>query len=175
MRLMLIIPLILAAGCSETAPEEKKASRLAILEPGQYELSSEVTRLTNVDDGAAAINTPVGTRATQSVCVGADGRAATDLFSGEGYACSYDNYYVRNGRINALLSCTRDGLQGQISMTVDGTFEAGQLSYDRNVRTILATDGDVLIDHRVTGRRTGDCAAAAADGNQAQASEAEGE
>ena len=56
------------------------------------------------------------------------------------------------------------------SMTVDGTFESGQLTYNRNIRTILASDGDVLINHRVTGRRTGDCAAEApAEGNQAKA------
>lgn len=176
MRLMLIIPLMLVAGCGETAPEETKASRLASVEPGQYELSSEVTRLTNVDDGEAAINTPVGTRETQSVCIGASGQAPTEAFSGEGYSCTYNNYYVRNGRINALLSCTRDGLQGEISMTVDGTFESGQLSYTRNVRTILASSGDVQIDHRVTGRRTGDCAPdAAADGNASQDKDAGGE
>ena len=171
MRLMLVIPLMLAAGCGgDAAPEEKKGGRLASLEAGQFELVSEVTTLSSVDDGAPAINTPVGTRATHNVCVTSSGRAPTELFSGEGYECSYNNYYVRNGRINALLSCSRAGLQGDISMTVDGTFESGQLTYNRNIRTILASDGDVLINHRVTGRRTGDCAAEApAEGNQAKA------
>ena len=172
MRLMLVMPLLLAAGCGgDSAPEEKKgAARLAAMEAGQYELTSEVTNLASVDDGAPAINTPAGTRATQSVCVGDSARAPTELFSGEGYECTYDNYYARNARINALLSCTRSGLQGQIAMTVDGNFEAGQMSFTRNIRTILATDGDVQIAERVTARRTGDCAPEAeAEGNQAKA------
>jgi len=171
MRLMLVIPLLLAAGCGGDTDggEKAKATRLASLEPGQYELSSEVTSFTSVDEGAPAINTPVGTRTTQSVCVGGSGRAPTELFSGEGFECSYNNYYARNGRINTLLQCRRDGLQGDIAMSVDGTFESGQLSYNRNVRTILVSDGDVLVNHRVTGRRTGDCAPeTAAEGNQAK-------
>ncbi len=171
MRLMLVLPLLLAAGCGgDAAPEEKKSNaRLAALEAGQFELSSEVTNLASVDEGAPAINTPKGTRASQSVCLSGSGRAPTELFSGEGYECSYDNYYARNGRINALLSCTRSGLQGQIAMTVDGNFEAGQMSFTRNIRTILASDGDVQITERVTARRTGDCTAGeSADGNQAK-------
>ena len=157
MRILLSIPLLLAAGCGESASEPAKAARLASLESGQWELTSEVTSLASQDDGEPAIATPVGTRATESVCVGGSGRVPTELFSGAGYDCSYDNYYLRNGRINTLLSCTRDGLQGNIAMTIDGSFETGQFSYTRNVRTILATDGDVLVGQRVTGRRSGDC------------------
>ena len=176
MRMRLVVPLLIVAGCGGEAATEEKKARLASLDPGQYELSSEVTRLTNVDEGEAALDTPVGTRATGSVCVGSSGRVPTELFSGEGYECSYNNYYVRNGRINALLSCTREGLQGDIAMTVDGSFESGQLSYDRNIRTILASDGDVLVDHRVSGRRTGECAPQAdAQGNSAQGNATEGE
>jgi hypothetical protein len=169
MRMMLIVPLLIVAGCGGEAATEEKKARLASLDPGQYELSSEVTNLASVDEGDPAIDTPAGTRASQSVCVRAGHQAPTLLFSGEGYQCRYDNYYVRNGRINALLSCTREGLQGDIAMTVDGTFESGQLAYTRKVRTILASDGDVLVDYRVTGRRTGECAPeAATEANQAE-------
>jgi hypothetical protein len=168
MRLLIVIPLLLVASCGgEAPPEEKKSARLAAMEAGQFELASEVTSLSNVDQGASAINTPVGTKANMSICLSGSGRAPTELFSGEGYECSYNNYYARNGRINALLNCTRSGLQGDIAMTVDGTFEAGQIRFNRNIRTILAGDGDVLINERVTGRRTGDCAAEVTEGNKA--------
>ena len=159
MRALLMIPLLLAAGCGESATEEKKASRAASVEAGQWELTSEVTGLTSADSGAPAINTPVGTRATQSVCISGEGRAPAELFSGEGYACTFNNYYFRNGRINTMMSCTRDGLQGNIAMSIDGTFETGELSFTRDIRTSLATDGDVVINERVTGRRTGECVA----------------
>jgi hypothetical protein len=169
MRAWLLIPLLLASGCGSSGPEEKKAARAASLEAGQYALESEVATLASQDEGAPAINTPAGTRASQNVCVGGSGRVPTELLSGEGYDCTYDNYYFRNGRINVLLSCTREGLQGNISMSVDGTFEAGQLSYDRKVRTILASDGDVQIDLSVTGRRTGDCTETEGATNEAAA------
>jgi hypothetical protein len=168
MRKLALIALLLAAGCGESEPEQKKSTRLAALEPGQWELSSEVTSVDPQDNGEPAIDTPVGTRAAYSVCVG-EGEAPTELFSGEGDTCTYDNYYLRNGRVNLQLTCTREGLPGSLVMSVDGTFETGQLSYNRNVRTILTTDGDALINHRVTGRRTGDCTPGAdAAGNEAQ-------
>ena len=147
MRSIPIIACLLVTACggeAEPVKEESKA-RLTQLEAGQFTLDSEVTNLSSVDDGAPAINTPVGTKANQSVCIGGTGRAPTELFSGEGYRCSYNNYYARNGRINAQLNCTRPGLQGEIAMTVDGEFEAGQMSFNRNIRTILAGSGDVPI------------------------------
>jgi hypothetical protein len=156
MRKLALIALLFAAGCGESEPEAKKSTRLAAFEPGQWELSSEVTMLDSQDNGAPAIDTPVGTRATHSVCVGA-GEATPDLFAGEGYDCTYTNYYLRNGRANVQLNCRREGLQGEIVMTANGEFGSSELSYERNVRTILSTDGDVLVNYRVTGRRTGDC------------------
>jgi len=106
-----------------------------------------------------SIATPVGTRATASVCVGAGSELATAFFAGEGYRCAYGtgSYYVHGGRINLTMTCTREGLTGNIAMSVEGTFQSGSAEFRRNLRTILVSDGDVEIDSRVTGRRTGDC------------------
>ena len=167
MRALALIPLLAAAACGgggEAEKEEAKA-KAATIAAGQWELTSEVTAFQNVDGGTPQIDAPVGTRTTETVCVG-EGRPPSELFSGEGYRCSYDNYYVRNGRLSVTLLCRREDLSGSIPMTTDGRFEEDTLEYSRDVRTALSGPGDVQITASVTGRRTGDCPPEAADGNQ---------
>jgi hypothetical protein len=64
--------------------------------------------------------------------------------------------------VNLTLNCSRPGLQGDIPMTIDGTFQADSVDFHRNLRSALSTDGDVEIDAHVTGRHTGACTPAAA-------------
>jgi hypothetical protein len=156
MRSPALIAVSLLAACG-AAPENKTAPVAAAPAPGQWELTAEVTRFAKSDQGTPRINTPVGTRATESVCVGPGDQVSSTLFSGAAYTCTYPTYYVRNGRVNMTLNCRREGLSGDIPMNVNGTFEANSIAYTRNLRTSLATDGDVEVDARVTGRRTGDC------------------
>src|ERR1043166_8862344 len=155
MRALALIGLLALASCGDDSAENKAAAVAATLSPGQWELSSQVTRFTKTDQGAPRINTPVGTRATQSLCIAPGDRLPTALFSGDEYSCTYDNYYVRNGIANATLTCQRQGLSGSILMTVSGSFGADNVRLHRSLRSILTTDGDVLIEADVTGRRTG--------------------
>jgi hypothetical protein len=166
MRALAMLPLLFVASCGDGAAENKAASAAAAPSPGQWELTSQVTRFRKADQGRARIDTPVGTRATQSLCVAAGGRLPTEMFSGDGFTCTYGNYYVRNGRANVTVNCRREGLTGEIPMTVDGTFEADSIALHRNLRTVLSGDGDVEIDADVTGRRTGACTPAAASEGQ---------
>jgi hypothetical protein len=106
----------------------------------------------------------VGTRTAVSVCVGSGAQAPAALFTEAGNDCRIANYYGRNGRLNVTLQCRRSGLDGDIGLSVDGSFTADTLTYDRNMRTTLTSDGDVVIDSHVTGRRTGDCTAATGGG-----------
>jgi hypothetical protein len=162
-RALASILLLALASCGDGSAENK-ATVAAALSPGQWELSAQVTRFTRADQGAPRINTPVGTRTTQSVCVAAGGQLPTALFSGDDFTCSYDSYYVRNGNANATLTCQRHGLTGSIMVAADGSFGADRINLRRNVRTVLSTDGDVQIDADVTGRRTGPCTPAAPSG-----------
>jgi len=151
------------AACGGAA-EQKAATKAASVAAGQWELTSEVTAFSKADAGPPAIDTPVGTRATETVCATA-GRPPAELFSGAAYDCRYDNYYARNGRLNATMICRREGLQGNIPLTADGDFTADTLEYSRDIRTSLSGNGDVQITQRVTGRRTGDCTPEPAGGN----------
>ena len=172
MRALAVIPfLFVVASCGGTPAENKTSAAPAQLNPGQWELASEVTALTKVDTEAPRINTPAGTRATNSVCVQQGHQVPSAFFAGEGYRCTYGTYYARNGRLNVTLSCRKEGLAGDITMAAEGTFEPDSATFTRNLRTNLTTEGDAVIDSRVTARRTGDCSpetAAGAEGHNAQ-------
>jgi hypothetical protein len=166
MRALALLPLLLAASCGDGAAENKAAPAAETLSPGQWALISRVTRFRKADQGQPRIDTPVGTSATQNLCIPPGGRLPTETFSGEGFTCTYSTYYVRGGHANVSLYCHREGLSGDIPMTVDGTFTADSISLHRNLRTILAGDGDVEIDADITGHRTGACTPAAPSENQ---------
>jgi hypothetical protein len=156
-----VVIILTACGGAE---ENKAATKAASLPTGQWALTAEVTTFTKADQGTPQIDTPVGTRTTESVCVGA-GRPPEALFAGAGYDCTYDSFYARNGRMNVTMICRREGLNGSIPTTADGQFQADSLEYTRDMRTALSGDGDVQIRQRVTGRRTGDCTPAPAESN----------
>ena len=168
MRWIACTALLVVAACGGGGGAEQNkaaATKAASLAAGQWELTSEVTAFRTIDQGRPKIDTPVGTRATETVCVGA-GRPPSELFSGNGYDCRYDSYYGRNGRVNATMICSREGLVGAIPMTADGEFGADTLEYTRNAQTSFAGDGDVQLAARVTGRRTGECTPEAAGDNR---------
>jgi hypothetical protein len=165
MRALAVIPFILAAAACGETPAENKAppAAAAQLPAGLWELTSEVTSLAKVDTEAPRLNTPAGTRATNSVCVRDGHQLPSAFFAGEGYRCTYGTYYARNGRLNVTLSCRRDGLEGGLTMSAEGTYQGDTAEFRRNLRTNLTTEGDAVIDSRVTARRTGDCPAGAAE------------
>lgn len=166
-----LMPLLLVTACGGGGEAEtnEAAPAATSITAGQWELTSEVSDFRTVDQGQPKIDTPVGTRATSSVCVGADTRPPTSFFAGDGYACEYGAYYVRNGRINVTLACGREGLSGSIPISAEGRITDDGVEFTRTIRTVLASDGDVEITATVTGRRTGDCTPEAdpAAGNEA--------
>lgn len=174
MRILACIIMIGAvAACGGETEQNVAAPKADHLSAGLWELTSEVTAFQTVDQGEPKIDTPVGTQATEQVCVGGEGRPPSALFTGEGYRCNFDNYYLRSGTINVTLQCAREGLDGMIPISAAGNFEADSLEYSRQVRTVLSGDGDVQITQRVTGRRAGDCPPDAAGDNQANAQDGE--
>lgn len=168
MRVLVLIPLLAVAACGSAPAEKNEAAPTAAarIAAGQWELTTEVTQFEAQDDGAPRINTPVGTRATETVCVDAD-RPPEAFFAGDGFECGDGSYYVRNGRMSVTLACRREGLSGQIPVSAEGRFTGDTVAFERNIRTILSTEGDVELTQRVTGRRTGDCAPDASSDNAA--------
>lgn len=167
MRFIALAPLLVLAACSEgAAPTKQEAGTPAAqqLSAGQWEMTTEVTSLTQRDKGAPAIDMPVGSRSIVSSCVAeADVKKPQPaLFAPEGSECTYRDIYMRGGRLNATLACSRPGLGGTIASNVNGSFTAETFEGTATTETSLAGEGDVRIDTKLTGRRTGDCTAAPA-------------
>ena len=169
MRFVAVAPLLVLAACSEgTAPTKQDAEspRAEQLSAGQWEMTTEVTKLTQRDKGAPAIKTPAGSRTTVSSCVAeADVKKPQPaLFASEGSECSYRDFYMSGGRFNATLACSRSGLGGTLATIVNGSFTATTFEGDATTETSFSGEGDVRVDAKLTGRRTGDCSAAPAKG-----------
>lgn len=163
MRALVMLPLLILAACSEggdggqSAKAKAEAAKTLKLAAGQWETTAEVIKLTKQDNGEPAIKTPEGTKTTASHCVAeADGKKPQPvLLAGEDYDCEYGNFYMSSGTLNAQLNCRREGLAGEVRMTVDGSYTADTLEANQSISTFLSGNGDVNIQIKLTGRRTG--------------------
>lgn len=155
MRLIGLLPLLALAACGG-GESKNKAATADELRPGQYEVVATVTNFRQADQGDPLINATVGGRTTRSVCVAA-GAQPLDAFADEGTTCQEgSSYYARGGILNLTMRCEREGL-GQLSYSVEGTFEAERFEAQRQMDTAFPTPGDVVIASRIEGRRTGEC------------------
>lgn len=166
-RVMAAASVMALAACGG-GEENKAKSRADALQPGQYEVTADVTSFRSADEGAPKIETPQGTRTARSVCVTNGASPPPDLFADEGISCTPSgNPYLRGGTINLNLDCERAGLSGDLAYSVSGTFDAQSFEVQRQLATRFASDGDVVVGSTVRGRRTGECAAAPAQANAA--------
>ncbi|HET7709444.1 MAG TPA: DUF3617 family protein [Sphingomicrobium sp.] len=160
--------LLALAGCSKepapAPPEEKAADSLTA---GEYEVTTVVEDLRSTDNTtpltkarlAAAGDPPLVHRA----CIAGDGAMAPEMFGEPGDSCKVENSYARSGTINLQLSCTRPGAPGSVLQSVAGKFKADGFTTTVNTATYLNGPGDYAMRRAMTGRRIGDCPAAAAD------------
>lgn len=174
MRAAIIMAVAVLAACSggeeAKAPEPEAAS----LDTGLWDVSREVTSITPTDHApATAVKGAAGDKATAQICVGAGESAKPDpaLFAGEGYKCSYRDTYIRNGRLNASLTCKPDGITGEVMMTVEGSFKAGSFDATVNAASYLPGDGDFKMATKLSGRHAGTCPPAGTGDNVAKETE----
>lgn len=170
MRKLILIPLLVLTACDGggAAPKTETKAAATSLEPGLWQVETEVASFRSTDNAQPALDMPVGARATESVCVGAGDRPPPELFAGPGYDCTYGNYYMRAGRINVSLQCRHEDLAGTVSMTVNGTLQDGSFTAERDITTFLSGDGDFQSTVRLNGRRSGDCPPAGTEAGNAQ-------
>ncbi len=170
-RFLALVPVVLLSACGGGGEQQNKAAaEVTAIAPGQYQVTREVTAFRATDRAATPqINTPAGTRTTETICVGPGEQPPGELFAGAGSECTYGNHYLRRGSINSSLTCRREGLNGEIRMTAYGSITADGFQVDVDTTTYFAGEGDAVFTTRTTGRRTGDCQPAPEDGNSSQA------
>lgn len=163
MRTLALIPMLVTAACSNAAGSEQDAPKVEVaeaLQPGQWEITREITRLVATDKGEPAIEREVGSTTSFSHCLAAADAKKPDatLFAGiEGETCEYKTFYMSRGRINVSLACSPPDLGGQVMRTIDGKFSADSIEASASADTYFGAYGDVSISAKLTGRRIGDC------------------
>lgn len=157
------IPLVALAACGGAAEENKAKGKAETLQPGQYEVTAEVTNFRAADKGTPKINTKQGDSTTRSVCLADATTPTPDVFADEGFTCRHaGTTYARGGTLNMTLQCAVEGQRGEAGYNINGRFTADSFEAQRTLETLFSTDGDVVIATNIRGRRTGDCSAAPA-------------
>jgi hypothetical protein len=151
--------LMAACGGAKPAPAEEAAAKL---NAGLYELSSEVLLLASTDKTTPATRLKQGEKDMIKACVAADGKPAPELLGEPGDKCEIKNSYIRNGRMSAEMSCTRDNPTGPVMPAMTGSFKADSFEGEITTLTYFNKDGDYRMTRKVSARRVGDCPAAGA-------------
>ncbi|TFI57448.1 DUF3617 family protein [Sphingomonas parva] len=165
MRGLMLASLCLVAACS--GGEEKKAEDTAAAPAapgaGQWETTFETTAFRSTDGKTPAVKAAVGDKVTGAACVaaGEESKPAPALLVGEGYDCTYSTSYIKEGRVNAQLSCKREGVSGDIQMSVSGTSTADSFEGTVDTNSYLPGDGDFSMSRKVVAKRTGPACQAA--------------
>jgi hypothetical protein len=171
MRIILIVPLCLAAaacGSGDNSANDQEAAAPATFPTGTWSSEFEVKSFRSTDQTTPALKAKVGDKEQASICVpqGQSDRPPANLFAGGGYDCTYSNSYIKEGLINASLTCTRPELKGQVNMSVSGTYDAKSFEATVDSTSYLPGNGDFTMSRKVKGKLSpGACqpAAPAAD------------
>jgi len=150
--------MLAACGGEPAAPVKEEAAQA--LQPGLYEVSSEVTSLASTDNTTPATKAKQGDKSVIKACVSADGKPAPELFAeAEGDKCEMKNSYVRNGRLSAQMSCKREGMRGEVMPAMMGSFKADSFEGEITSLTYFIEEGDYRMARKVSAKRVGDCPA----------------
>lgn len=159
MRCLLIVPVCLLAACGGGGEEKKPAEETvaATMEAGQWAADFEVRSIRSTDKTTPALKAAVGDKESGTACIAAGSEAAppADLFAGPGYQCTTQNSYVRNGRANVSLKCSRAGIKGDIMHTVQASYTGNTFEGTVDTISYLPGAGDFEMSRKVTGRKTG--------------------
>ena len=152
------------AGCGggEAPVKNDTEAEAASIAPGQYQADWKVASLRIIDKNkTAATNLKQDATGTTTACVATDGTIDPALFAEDGDTCKAANPYVRNGRLQIDLTCTRKGVSGQVRQSVSGTFNAKGIDAEVSTTTYLSGFGDYAMSRTFTAKRLGECPPAA--------------
>lgn len=150
------------ASCGDTEAPVEAEAKAATLPAGEWEVNSTVQTLRSTDKTTPDVALKQGDTATSKVCIAEEGgKADLTALLPAGDKCKATSVYARNGRINAAYNCTRPGKPGQVMPAMDGKFTADTIEAVITTGTYFSGSGDYTLVQKITGKRVGDCAAAA--------------
>ena len=169
MRKFAFVMVTILAACSGGEEKvEKKAEAAAGLEPGLWEITSEVTDMKMADQGAPALPMKAGMKTTIRSCVtpeqAKEPQAA--VFGATSGDCKYDSFYMSRGRLSTSMSCSQAGTTGKVMINVDGTYTGTSFETTSQLATYLPGSGDMKVSSKASGRRVADTCPADATGTE---------
>jgi len=174
---LITLPLLLLAACgsgAEKADAPQKADAQAAaegprLEPGQWEMVSEIVSAELPGAPPEALRQVIGRKQTISHCLTAEeaARPQSEFFNRPQPEanCRQDGFSMANGRIQASMICAGNG-SGEMRTQMEGRYEPTSYDITATIRMAApanageaAGDGMKMSAH-VVGRRTGECSSA---------------
>ena len=167
MRKLVVAGALALAACGQQAEKPKAAEVPAKLPAGQYEVTAKVNSLVSTDKTPLPTFAKVGDTIVTQGCVGADGTPPAAMLATKGDQCAVADPYVRNGRMNLTLDCTRKG-QGKVMSTVNGRYTAEGFTGTLTATSAFSGPGDYRLEQEITGRKVADqCSAEAGTSTKA--------
>lgn len=148
-----------AGGNGTAAPAGGGGAAGAAMQPGQWEITTTVTRM-NIPGMPAGATPPMPAPTTVGVCLTPEqaARPGADFVTGSGQAqgCTYESNSIAGGRIQARVQCAMPG--GSMRSNITGQFTATSYEVSQQV-TVPAQGANMEMESRTVGRRVGDCPA----------------
>ena len=167
------IAVLLLAACGGQSGNEQTATNGAggasgsgsanvALQPGQYETTVEVTRMSvaNMPNMPAGMTPPTPPPTTVRSCLTPEQAAQPNANflsgSGDSGGCEYSNFSMDGGRMRGTVECSSEG--STMRSTFDGRI--GGDGYQMTSQAQVTASGMTMeMDTRTTARRIGDCPA----------------
>ncbi len=173
MRTRALLPMLIAllAGCGGEPRGEMSANDVAAeletltIDPGLWQVASEVTAVSAPNLPIAARDDMIGPRGRGQACLTPEeaARPSARFLAGRGGdRCVYADFAMDGGRMTGTMRCTEpDGGETLARMTGDYRQESYRL--DMVIETPGPDGATMRIETRTTGRRIGDCPVATSD------------
>lgn len=148
-------PIILAA-CASMAI----ATSAAAIDPGQWQSTTQMTDIQLPGDVppqvADMVRQQMGEAASSSMCITQDDidDAPQRLFDQSEGECSYSEFNMEGGQLNATATC--DTGQGTLTMTMSGTYTATTYEMQMSMNGDAGM-GPMSMTYETTGERAGSC------------------
>lgn len=137
-------------------------SGLAI-QPGEWEVASEVTGVSAPNLPIVARNRMIGPRGRARGCITPEQAARPDagFLAGQGRGgCNFADFTMTGGRITGTMRCTEPG-GGTTTARMTGDYAGDGYRLGMTIETPIPDGTTMRIETRTTGRRVGDCPAGA--------------
>jgi hypothetical protein len=147
--------LTLLSACGDP-PKPVATEKAKTITAGEYEVTSEVTKLASADKSTPATIYKMGDKNVIRACIAADGALDPAMFIEKGDSCTAQSSYVRAGRLSVQYQCSRPD-RGNVYPAADGNFTADGFEALVTVGTAFAGDGDYNLTQHLTAKRVGEC------------------